>query len=268
MSTEIDLIESANALATLLESDSRPFLQRHRDALLKRATRRIEKLTRTRFRSQRKAILASHALHTITAREADATDAEKRKADITTAISAVILHQPVTAVDSMVYATAIRQAIDAGASGVAQTLNVAQGSTESFIAEYLKSSGFTKLTGEIDKTTVDRLATAISKAYESGSTFDQTTAAVRREFADMTATRAKMIAQTELNDAFNQSILHFGREAGATMKSWETDLAPCPICIENALAGEIPIEDDFPSGDDAAPGHPNCLCSTLVHANN
>ncbi len=267
MNPDADLIESANALATLLESDSRPFLQRHRDALLKRATRRIEKLARTRFRSQRKALLASHALRTITAREADSTP-ESRKADITTAISAVILHQPVTAVDSAIFDGSIRMAIDAGAEGVTKVLASNPANTESFIAEYLKDSGFSQLTGEIDKTTVDRLATAIANAYESGATFDQTTAAVRREFADMTATRAKMIAQTELNDAYNQSILHFGREAGATMKSWETDLAPCPICIENALAGEIPIEDDFPSGDDAAPGHPNCLCSTLVHADN
>ncbi len=264
MNPDADLIESANALATLLESDSRPFLQRHRDTLLKRATRRIEKLARTRFRSQRKALLASHALSTISAREADATDEEKRKTDITTAISAVILHQPVTAVDSMVYATAIRQAIDAGASGVAQTLDVAQGSTESFIAEYLKDSGFSQLTGDIDKTTVDRLATAIADAYEYGADFDGTVAAIKSEFVDMTATRAKMIAQTELNDAYNQSILHFGKEAGAEFKYWETDLAPCPICIENSLEGRIPIEDSFPSGDDAAPAHPNCLCSVAV----
>ncbi len=266
MNPAADLIESANALATLLESDSRPFLQRHRDALLKRATRRIEKLARTRFRSQRKALLASHAFRTITAREADATDEEKRKADITTAISAVILHQPVTAVDSVIFDGSIRMAIDAGAEGVTKVLASSPANTESFIAEYLKDSGFSQLTGEIDKTTVDRLATAIADAYESGADFDGTVAAIKAEFADMTATRAKMIAQTELNDAYNQSIMYFGREAGAATKWWETDLVPCVVCIENALAGPIDFDSDFPSGDDAPPSHPNCMCSLMVGA--
>ncbi len=111
---------------------------------------------------------------------------------------------------------------------------------------------------------MDRVAGAIADAYEGGANFDAAVAAVKSEFKDMSDYRVKMIAQTELNDAYNQSILHFGREAGAEYKYWETDLAPCPVCIENALAGRIPIEDDFPSGDDAAPAHPNCLCSTGV----
>ena len=78
--------------------------------------------------------------------------------------------------------------------------------------------------------------------------------------------RAKMIAQTELNDAFNQGVFQFGKDAGATGKSWDTDIAPCMVCIENELAGVIDIDDDFPSGDDAPPGHPRCMCSLGVHA--
>lgn len=34
----------------------------------------------------------------------------------------------------------------------------------------------------------------------------------------------------------------------------------CEVCMENADAGWIPIDDEFPSGDDEPPAHPNCSC--------
>ncbi len=90
--------------------------------------------------------------------------------------------------------------------------------------------------------------------------------AVKDSFAQANSVRAAMIAQTELNDAWNQSVVHFGKEAGATKKSWAVDLAPCIVCIENAADGSIDFDEDFASGDDAPPAHPNCLCSLMVHA--
>lgn len=262
MTPEAEVIEAVNGLCVLIESDKIPALQAFRDKQLSRATRLIQKLMRSRFRLQRKALLDSHALRNLKPREAaDSAEEDRIKAEIAT----LILHQPVTAADSVFYDAAIRQALNAGADGVSDLLSTASPETESFIAEYLKDGGFTQLTGEIDKTTVDRLASAIADAYEAGKDFDGVVAAVKSEFRDFTEARAKMIAQTELNNAYNESIAHFGRQAGATMKSWETDAAPCPICIENALAGQIPIDDDFPSGDDQPGAHPNCLCSLLVH---
>lgn len=184
------------------------------------------------------------------------------------ALSAIVTGQPVTGDEQKLYADAITKALNAGNSGVSDHLGVAQAEGESFISEYLKDAGFSQLTGEIDKTTVDRLAFAIADAYEAGKTFDQTVEAIQSEFTDMTRYRAQMIAQTELNDAYNQSVMHFGEQAGATRKSWQTDAAPCPTCIDNALQGEIDFDEDFDSGDDAPPAHPNCMCSLLVHANN
>ena len=35
------------------------------------------------------------------------------------------------------------------------------------------------------------------------------------------------------------------------------------MCVENAEAGTIGIDENFPSGDEAPPYHPNCFC-TLV----
>jgi len=268
LTPEADLIEAVNDLISLLESETRPKLQIRRDKAIAGPSRVIQKLARSRFRSQLKAVLQSHALRNLTHLKEAETEAEARKRVIdeaTLTLGPVIYHQPVTAVDSLRYDTAIRAAIQSGAEGAAEVLASTPANPESFIAEYLKSNGFTKLTGEIDKTTVDRIATAIADAYEEGADFDATVKAVRAEFADMTANRAKMIATTELNDAFNSSIVHFGREAGATMKSWEIEPGACIVCVGNALAGEIPLEDLFPSGDDQPTAHPNCfLGGTLV----
>jgi hypothetical protein len=262
MTPEAEVIEAINDFCAAVESQREvPALQIFRDKQLSRATRLIQNLTRSRFRLQRKALLDSHALRNLKPQESDAAEEDR----IRLQLSELILHQPVTATDSALYDAAIRQALSAGADGVSTLLSTSSPETESFIAEYLKDGGFTQLTGEIDKTTVDRLASAIADAYEAGEDFDGVVAAVKSEFTDFTTARAKMIAQTELNNAYNESIAHFGRQAGATMKSWETDAAPCLICTENAIAGQIPIDDDFPSGDDQPGAHPNCLCSLLVH---
>lgn len=263
MTEEVEFIESANALASLIEGAAANPTQRKRDKDLRRPARRIEKLTRDRFRAQRTAVLASHMLHGVPMKESG-DDTEKVRNDSTLALGAIIYHHLVTAAEVAIYDGAIGAAVNAGAVNAAQSMNVATGSTESFISEYLKVNGFTKLTGELDKTTVDRLARAVADAYESGADFGGVVKAVKAEFADFTTSRAKMIAQTELNNAFNQSILKFGEEAGGTVKYWDTDLQPCLICIENELASPIPIGAVFPSGASAPTQHPRCNCSLRI----
>jgi broad specificity phosphatase PhoE len=199
-------------------------------------------------------------------READDPDRAKLEADIATAIGQQVYMTPVTAADQETYARAIAAAIDSGGTAAADMLSSTATDTESFISEYLKTSGLSQVTGDLDRTTVDNLASAIADAYEQGADFDGIVQAVKDSFAQANQYRAQMIAQTELNDAWNQSLMHFGEEAGATKKSWVTDLAPCIVCIENALAGEIDFDEDFDSGDDAPPAHPNCQCSLMVHA--
>jgi hypothetical protein len=56
------------------------------------------------------------------------------------------------------------------------------------------------------------------------------------------------------------------RDSGvATGKAWLTahdDLVE-EICRDNEDAGAIPLEGDFPSGDDCPPAHPNCRCALV-----
>jgi hypothetical protein len=47
-------------------------------------------------------------------------------------------------------------------------------------------------------------------------------------------------------------------------KLWLTDGKPCEICEENSIAGWIPIDKTFPSGDWEPKAHPNCKCSLEV----
>ena len=56
------------------------------------------------------------------------------------------------------------------------------------------------------------------------------------------------------------------RESGVvSTKTWQlsNEHADDDECDENADEGAIPLDEPFPSGDDTAPGHPNCKCDVV-----
>ena len=133
---------------------------------------------------------------------------------------------------------------------------------------YLADHSLTKLTGGLDETTVERLRTALADTYQAGGDYDALVKAVQDEYAGFNDVRAGMIAQTEMNAAYNAGRKQLGLDMGFNEKAWNPDGTACvEICVPNVLAGWIPIEDDFESGDDAPPGHPNCDCSLDVRYN-
>ena len=79
--------------------------------------------------------------------------------------------------------------------------------------------------------------------------------------------RATTIAITEIARANSQAALttyQGARSIGVKVKKeWivAADEKVCDDCMENADAGPIDLDDDFPSGDDAPPGHPDCRCA-------
>jgi SPP1 gp7 family putative phage head morphogenesis protein len=83
------------------------------------------------------------------------------------------------------------------------------------------------------------------------------------------AERAMVIARTETNRASNAGALNGYRESGVVgQKQWLTaeDDRVSEECEANGSAGEnqdgvIDLNDDFPSGDEAPPVHPNCRCA-------
>lgn len=125
---------------------------------------------------------------------------------------------------------------------------------------WIKQHGFVKLAADIDAYTKDLLATRIGEAYQSGATYEQIVQAIETAGA-FDRKRAELIASTELNAAYNQGGLAMARQLGATAKRWDPlGGEVCDICLENEAESFIPLEDDFASGDDCPPAHPNCEC--------
>jgi len=112
----------------------------------------------------------------------------------------------------------------------------------------------------IKESTRDKLRTTIGSAIEEGWSSDR----LADEIADseaFSAARAETIARTELAFANARGAMAGYRASGVvTGKVWLLGEEACDICQGNADAGEIGIDETFPSGDDAPPAHPNCVC--------
>lgn len=117
----------------------------------------------------------------------------------------------------------------------------------------------------IEENTRTMLRAAVTQAIEQGLSAAEL-ADVISESAAFSTARAQMIARTELIRANNQGNLAAYKASGvAAGKEWATadDEACCAECDANEAQGAIPLDDDFDSGDDAPPAHPNCRCALL-----
>lgn len=118
-----------------------------------------------------------------------------------------------------------------------------------------------KLVTDLDNTTLDILAGTIEQGIEQQLGAPGTGQLIRAELEDMKVNRALTIASTEINRAMSAATLDKLESLSVEYKQWILDADPCEICIENGDAGPIPLGDDFPSGDDGPPAHPNCRCA-------
>lgn len=87
------------------------------------------------------------------------------------------------------------------------------------------------------------------------------------DMSGFSAERAEMIARTEIIRSNSQGQLAAMRASGVVeQKGWSTAGAGdvCDECQDNEDEGAIDLDDDFPSGDDAPPGHPNCMCALVA----
>jgi SPP1 gp7 family putative phage head morphogenesis protein len=76
--------------------------------------------------------------------------------------------------------------------------------------------------------------------------------------------RAVLVARTETERAYNQGNLRGYRESGVVReKGWIGAADCCDECMQNQGQGYIGLEDNFESGDDAPPAHPNCRCRII-----
>lgn len=194
-----------------------------------------------------------------------------READDKTKAAQIIpdgLPIAITGGTSVDYSKALSNALAAGYEGLAGELGSDAELDEDIVQSYLTDHSLTKLTGDFEETTVERLRNALADAYDKGADFEGLVDAIKEEYAGFSDVRAGMIAQTEMNAAYNAGRKQLGLDMGFNEKSWDPDGTACEeICVPNVLDGWIDIDGEFESGDSEPPGHPNCDCSLNVRFN-
>jgi SPP1 gp7 family putative phage head morphogenesis protein len=114
----------------------------------------------------------------------------------------------------------------------------------------------------ITDSTRDILNSTITDSIKNGDSVET----LKQNIMDSTGFseyRARMIARTETAYADQHGNLAAYKESGVvTGKEWVvgSEHDNDDECDDNADAGVIALDDDFPSGDDAPPAHPNCAC--------
>lgn len=180
-----------------------------------------------------------------------------------------LLPTAITAGMAADYASLLKAAVSAGYTSLADEIEAtASKPSDTFVETYLREHSLEKLAGDLNATSVTRLRNALADAYEDGASFEGMVDAIKDEFADFSTKRAEMIAQTGMNGAYNGGRKQLGLDLGFNEKSWNPDGLACLLCMANVAQGWIGIDEDFESGDDTAPAHPNCDCSLDIRMNN
>lgn len=109
-------------------------------------------------------------------------------------------------------------------------------------------------------TDVDRqkIRNAIKTSLALGEDQKAATARIRETIND--PKRAARIAQTEAVNGYQGGLYGMASTSGATKKEWQALVGACTRCMTNAAAGEIGIDEDFPSGHQFPSCHTGDRC--------
>ena len=264
-----DVLEMADAgmeLAEALTSQERRSLKHPVHATpIKPIVKKLKKLIAGYFQKQEKAILADVKpwlkLHM---KEADAVSkddaATMAETILPDTLQSFLLQ--VTPQQQADYRGLIQDAIQKAAAQLESEIQSGATVPETAMGRYLDQNSLSKLTGELAETTKQDLRSAIADAVQEGGTADDIMEAIQGVMEKASTYRANLIAQTEVNDAYNFGRKQLAVASGLDEKAWVTESgAPCLTCIANEAQGYIPVEDEFLSGDDAPTAHPMCYCS-------
>lgn len=122
------------------------------------------------------------------------------------------------------------------------------------------------LVKDLNKTTIQRIADAVSKAIEDRLGVGGANRLIREVVEDMSTARAKVIASTEMNDAMSEAALRKIKRLEIEWKQIILSDDACEICQSIADDGPVPVDEPFVDKDgeeyDRTPIHPNCRCAT------
>ena len=126
-----------------------------------------------------------------------------------------------------------------------------------------------ELVSQVSDTTRTMLRGVIANGLSDGLTTPEIADEIESA-AVFSDERAATIAQTEVTNANSAGALEGYRAAQdnglKVKKAWLNGSNPCPVCEENAAAGFIALEEEFPSGDVAPAAHPHCQCALTAKA--
>jgi len=119
----------------------------------------------------------------------------------------------------------------------------------------------------IPNTTRERIRSLVEQAVKDGMTPSELAQSIWEDTA-FSEERAEMVSRTELAFANVAGNMKGARESGVvTDKQWilGSEHDNDDVCDDNADQGRIAMDDDFDSGDDGPPAHPNCLCDVVMY---
>ncbi len=252
-----ELIDSAHHLASLLESKS----LRHPDhlSLIQPITRQVKRLLKKAFTRQGRVLV--HARKTgivaVLEKEGEPPLGISSWLDNIAPLALSFTHREVSTYDNL-----MGRAIQKAERQLESELVSGAAIPETVMAGYLREHSLAKLSGSLAETTKQQLRSAIAEAVQAGGTADDITQAIQDTMDGMGEARAELIAQTEVNTAYNVGRMELGRAAGFNEKRWVTESgAPCVECILNEATGWIGFDEPFPTGDQFPTAHPMCYCS-------
>lgn len=114
----------------------------------------------------------------------------------------------------------------------------------------------------ITESTRDMLRDTIENGLANGVSMQELAKEIENSYA-FSASRAEAIARTETAMADIAGTMESYRSTpGVTGKQWLTagDDVVSDECLSCEAVGTIPLEQNFPTGEDAPPNHPNCRC--------
>lgn len=115
------------------------------------------------------------------------------------------------------------------------------------------------LIDSVDDTTKDYIVDQLSQGHAAQMTNAEIAQQIHDDIPEISKFRANMITNTETANATMQAELQTYQEQGVTKKVWVLSEDIGDECGENADEGAIDVGDDFSSGDDAPPAHPNAV---------
>lgn len=126
--------------------------------------------------------------------------------------------------------------------------------------DYARQRGARLVTG-MNEETKRRLGGVISRGIDNKRGIDGIARDLRQTFDDMTMHRSQLIARTETSEALQSAFIERSESMGVTGKE-SIPVAPVDAdCLNNADIGVIPMDEAFPSGHQAPPYHPACVCA-------